>query len=76
MIDPASGVIFKTVPVLEFESTGIIRATNKPAAESSFLASSRLMPIIVVGIVVSPGPSEIVSVTPLPLGARVLASGS
>ena len=76
MIEPASGVIFRTIPVLELESTGIICVTNRPAAASSFRASSRLKPTIFVGIVVSPGPSEIVNVMLLPFGARVVASGS
>ena len=76
IIEPASGVIFKTTPVLEFESTGTILVINKPAADRALRASSRLSPTIVVGTVVSPGPSEIVNVMLLPYGARDAARGS
>ena len=54
----------------------MVRLTRRPAAASAARASSSGFPIMSVGTVASPGPSESVSVTELPSLTLTVASGS
>ena len=75
IVDPTSGVTFKTVPSGSSDGTASVCATNKPTAAKAARASINDIPINPVGTIASPGPSEIVNTTPEPFCARVVARG-
>ena len=53
-----------------------MEAITKPTAANELRASIRDRPTKSVGTIASPGPSEIVRITPEPFAARVVASGN